>query len=161
MNPLMQEFASELSNMDQLIRVIVRLAAAALIGAVVGIQRELAHKSAGLRTHMLVSVGACFFVVGCLRAGMSIGDLSRVIQGLATGIGFIGGGVILKISERNEVRGLTTAASLWMTAAVGVAAGLGCLVTAIVGGAVTWFILAIVGGVERRFEMRKEPGQGS
>jgi putative Mg2+ transporter-C (MgtC) family protein len=147
-----QELLSGLPDAVQMARVIIRLTAAMLLGAVIGFQRERTGKSAGLRTHMLVAIGAALFVVGPLEAGMGEDALSRVIQGLATGIGFIGGGAILKLTEEHEIEGLTTAAGIWMTAAVGVAAGLGRFGSALLGVAMTWIILGILGRIEFRIE---------
>ena len=91
----------------------VRLLLAALCGGLLGFERGRAGKEAGLRTHMLVTLGVAFFVLIPQQAGVSPGDMNRVIQGIITGIGFIGAGTILKLSEREEVRGLTTAAGIW------------------------------------------------
>jgi putative Mg2+ transporter-C (MgtC) family protein len=99
---------------------------------------------------MLVSLGAALFVISSAESGMTSADLSRVIQGLATGIGFLGGGAILKLSEEHKIRGLTSAAAIWMTAAIGVAVGLGRLWIAILSMLLTWFILAVVENIERR-----------
>jgi putative Mg2+ transporter-C (MgtC) family protein len=140
----LDELASGLPDSDALARIVVRLVLAALLGAVVGIQRELVGKPAGLRTHMLVALGAALFVLACLESGMAPNDLSRVIQGLATGIGFLGGGAILKVSEHREISGLTTAAGIWLTAAVGVTVGLGQWGLAAVGALLTWMILAVL-----------------
>src|SRR5262249_41484818 len=87
-------------------------------------------------------------------AGMTSADVSRVIQGLATGIGFIGGGAILKLSQERDIRGLTSAAGIWMTAAMGVAVGLGRIGMALLSAVVTWFILAVVGKIEHRMDRR-------
>src|SRR5205807_6010866 len=122
-----QELTSGLHDSKQLARVIIRLVAATLFGAIVGIQRESTRKPAGLRTHILVSLATAAFVISCSGVGMSLDGLSRVIQGIVTGIGFIGAGSILKLGEQHEIRGLTTAASVWMTAAIGVTVGLGNL----------------------------------
>jgi len=118
-----------------------------LLGAIIGFQRERAGKSAGLRTHMLVAMGSALFVLGGSAAGMAMSDLSRVIQGLATGIGFIGAGAILKRREEPKIEGLTTAAGIWMTAAAGVAAGLGRIGLALLS---PWVILSLVGFIEPR-----------
>jgi putative Mg2+ transporter-C (MgtC) family protein len=150
-----QELLSGLPDAAQMARVIIRLTAAMLLGAVVGFQRERTGKSAGLRTHMLVAMGAALFVVGPLEGGMGEDALSRVIQGLATGIGFIGGGAILKLTDEREIEGLTTAAGIWMTAAVGVAAGLGRWGSALLGVGMTWIILAILGRIEFLIEKTK------
>ena len=117
MDALWQELTSGLHDSRQLAQVIIRLVAATLFGAIVGIQRESTRKPAGLRTHILVSLATAAFVISCSSVGMSSDGLSRVIQGIITGIGFIGAGSILKLSEQHEIKGLTTAASVWMTAA--------------------------------------------
>ena len=129
---------------------VVRLGLAALLGAVMGLQRERVHSTAGLRTHMLVSVGAAFFVLAAIEAGASATDVSRVIQGLVAGVGFLGAGAILKIGDRAEVHGLTTAASIWMTAAVGTGAGLGHIWLPVLGAVFGWIILGPIGRLERR-----------
>jgi putative Mg2+ transporter-C (MgtC) family protein len=92
-------------------------------------------------------LAAALFVITRLEWGMDSADMSRVIQGLVTGIGFIGGGAILKLAQQREVEGLTTAAGLWMTCAVGIAAGLGRLGAAALG---------VVGAVTHQLETRKE-----
>lgn len=154
METILKEITAGLPDGVQIARVIIRLLAAALLGAVVGIQRERAGKPAGLRTHMLVSLGSAMFIIACIEANMSAADLSRVIQGLATGIGFIGGGAILKLTDEREITGLTTAAGIWLTAAVGVGVGLGRLGSAALGVALTWIILALLGQIEIRAESR-------
>lgn len=139
----------------QLVRIAVRLLLSAGLGAVVGLQREQTGKPAGLRTHMLVALGATLFVLAPLEMDVSMSDIGRVIQGVATGIGFIGGGAILKLSAEREVRGLTSAAGIWITAAAGVAVGLGRLAIAAVSILLTWVILAIIGRAERRIERNR------
>ena len=134
----------------QALRMTVRLLIAALLGAVLGYERQQCGKSAGLRTHMLVSLGAALFVVIPQQAGMNPEELSRVIQGLVTGIGFLGAGAIIKHAEQQEIQGLTTAAGLWLTAAVGIAAGLGSEASAILGTVLAFLILSAVGRVEHR-----------
>ncbi len=126
--------------------------AALLAGAVIGMQRERSGKAAGLRTHMLVSLGTVLFVIAGAEIGMEQDALSRVIQGLATGIGFIGAGAILKMESKREIHGLTTAAGVWMTAAIGVAIGLGHLGTAALGVLFAWVVLALVIKLESRVE---------
>src|SRR4051812_37897499 len=124
---------SDLPDAGQVTHVVVRLLLAAALGGLLGWERERAGKAAGRRTHMLVALGATFFVFVPQQAGMSQADLSRVIQGLVAGIGFIGAGAILKEGEGRRVRGLTTAAGIWLTAAVGVAVGLGREASAVLG----------------------------
>jgi uncharacterized membrane protein YhiD involved in acid resistance len=109
------------------VRAVLRLLTAMLVGAVVGSQRQQAGKSAGLRTHMLVAMGGALFVLVPLEVGMVWSEVARVIQGLTAGIGFLGAGAILKWQKAHEVHELTTAAGLWMTAAMGVATWLGPL----------------------------------
>lgn len=140
----------DLPDLGQALRIAVRLVTAAALGGLLGWQRERMGKTAGLRDHMLVALGAAFFVLVPQQEGMTSADLSRVIQGLVAGIGFLGGGVILKLSEQERVKGVTTAASIWMTAAVGVAVGLGRLASAVLGTVLTYAILAAVLRIERR-----------
>jgi putative Mg2+ transporter-C (MgtC) family protein len=161
MEPYWNELVAGLPDQAQMARVVVRMLAAALLGAMVGIQRERAGKPAGVRTHMLVSMGGALFVISCLEWGMGSDAISRVIQGLVTGIGFIGGGAILKLTRQREVEGLTTAAGLWMTCAVGIAAGLGRLGAAGLGVVLTVIILGLVGEVTHRLEMKKDAGAKS
>ena len=121
MDVFLEELIGGPPDARQIARVVIRLPAAMLLGAVIGIQREQTVKPAGRRTHMLIALGAVLFVLAPVEVGMTSSDLSRVIQRLATGIGFIGGGAILKLSEERDIQGLTTAAGIWITAAVGVA----------------------------------------
>lgn len=146
-----EELAYGLPDARQLVRVVVRLLAATLLGAVVGTEREIAGKPAGLRTHMLVSLGTAVFVLTGTSVGMSEEGISRIIQGIVTGIGFLGAGSILKISEERNIRGLTTAAGIWMTAAIGVAVGVGSLGVALLSTFLTLIVLAVAGTFERRF----------
>src|SRR5207248_7764652 len=127
----------------------VRLVAAAVLGGLLGLERQYDHKYAGVRTHMLVALGAALFTAAPLVGGVSAEHVTRIIQGIAAGIGFVGGGTILKLTDRNEVRGLTTAANIWLAAAVGVAAGAGWLVPAFVGTALALIILYALGRCER------------
>jgi putative Mg2+ transporter-C (MgtC) family protein len=141
---------SDLNDTADVTQVVVRLGLALLLGGILGFEREMAGRDAGLRTHMLVAVGSALFVLVPLQAGFSQENMSRVIQGLVSGIGFLGAGAIIKLSAEREVRGLTTAASLWVSAAVGMAAGLGREATAILSVAIALVILAGV-------RMRKKP----
>ena len=129
---LQAEFA-DIGDAAQLTRISVRLLIAALLGAILGFEREQKGKAAGVRTHMLVAMGAALFVLVPQVAGAESDAMSRVVQGVIAGIGFLGAGTILKNKDGDEshVKGLTTAAGLWMTAAIGVAAGLGRESTAV------------------------------
>lgn len=148
------ELTSGLPDARQLVQVIIRLIAATLLGAVVGLQRERAGKPAGLRTHILVTLGTAVFVLASSGVGMSLDGLSRVIQGIVTGIGFIGAGSILKLNEERDVQGLTTAAGVWMAAAIGVAVGLGSLGVALLSTLFTLIILGLAGIRESRAEKK-------
>ena len=99
---------------------------------------------------MLVSLGCAAFMLAAQMTGMPTPDISRVIQGLAAGIGFLGGGAILKSAEEKEIRGLTTAAGIWMTAAAGIAVGLGELALGFIAIAFAWVVLALM----TRFDLR-------
>ncbi|HEY8609210.1 MAG TPA: MgtC/SapB family protein [Noviherbaspirillum sp.] len=125
------------------VRSAFRLLVAVVLGAVLGYEREVRGTGAGLRTHMLVALGAALFVVVPLNAGMELDEISRVLQGLISGIGFLGAGAIIKLSADKEVRGLTTAASVWLTASIGVSAGMGQPLTAIFSTVLGFFILKL------------------
>ena len=142
MDIVYEELTAGLPDMEKMIRLSIRLLTAMVLGAMIGLERERAGKAAGLRTHMLVSVGSALFVVVPLEDGMLLEDLSRIIQGIATGIGFVGAGSILKQDEQGQIYGLTTAAGIWLTSAVGVAAGMGRLGAAIFSVLLALLILA-------------------
>lgn len=121
----------------------------------IGLEREIKNKPAGLRTYMLVSFGAAVFILIPILLGVAeqSGDaLSRVIQGIAAGVGFVGGGVILRESQspsdRVRVRGLTSAAAIWVSAALGVAAGCGLWQLSLVAAGLTLVVLRIVKKLE-------------
>jgi putative Mg2+ transporter-C (MgtC) family protein len=135
------ELSRLVPDVAQLVRITIRLVAALAVGTAIGLQRELTHKTAGLRTHMLVALGTALFVVGAAEAGANAEALARVIQGIATGIGFLGGGTILKLTDQREVHGLTTAAGIWMTAAGSAAAGMGQITVAIMSTILALVIL--------------------
>ncbi|HJY26746.1 MAG TPA: MgtC/SapB family protein [Pyrinomonadaceae bacterium] len=159
MELLWHELMGGLPDRRQLAFVLIRVIAATLLGAIVGLQRERAHKPAGLRTHMLVCLGTAVVVLAGSGAGMSTDGLSRVIQGIVTGIGFVGAGSILKLSQEREIQGLTTAAGLWMTAAIGVACGVGALGLAVIATILTTMVLALE-GVEEWWRHRDRKNQG-
>jgi putative Mg2+ transporter-C (MgtC) family protein len=150
-----EELTSGLPNTKQLVQVIIRLVAAALLGAIIGIDRERAGKAAGLRTHILVTLGTTVFVLAGSGYGMSSEGLSRVIQGIVTGIGFIGAGSILKLNEERYVEGLTTSAGIWMASAIGVAVGLGALGLAILATILTFIVLKLAMPIENRIEKER------
>ena len=104
-----------------LTEILLRLVLAAVAGGLIGFEREKVHKPAGLRTHMLVSMAAALFILVTLRTTPD--ESARIISGIATGVGFLGAGTIFR--AENHVKGLTTAASIWAIAAIGITAGLG------------------------------------
>jgi putative Mg2+ transporter-C (MgtC) family protein len=138
----------------------LRLVVALLLGAVVGWERELQHMPAGFRTHALVSLGAAIFTVVSAYAFAGEGtDPTRIAAQIVTGVGFLGGGAILHYG--GTIRGLTTAASLWAVAAVGMAAGAGLFVTAVVSTGLVIIGLELFHRFERIIKRRLdiEPGQ--
>ena len=129
--------------------IVLRLSLALLVGGAIGWNRQQRHKSAGLRTHMLVSLGAALFVLVPLQSSAHSGDaVSRVIQGIATGVGFLGAGEILHLSRPNsvnpKVKGLTSAASIWVTAALGIISGCGWWQLAVSGTVMALITLGLV-----------------
>ena len=135
---------SDLPDVTEFTRVVLRLLLAALLGGLLGFERERKGKDAGVRTHMLVSMGAALFVLLASQGGMEDAELSRVLQGVIAGIGFLGAGTILKAEREDKVYGLTTAAGIWLTAAIGVAAGLGRDSTAVLSTLLVLAVLALV-----------------
>ena len=121
----------------------LRLLLAAFLGAVVGIQRELVHKPAGLRTHILICMGSALFTVASIYGFAGTVDPARVAAGVVTGIGFIGAGVIFRGMRGDQVMGITTAASVWVTAAIGICAGCGLYIISVISAVLTALILLI------------------
>jgi putative Mg2+ transporter-C (MgtC) family protein len=125
------------------LEIILRLLLAAALGAGIGYQRERANKPAGLRTHILIALGSALFtVVSIFGFGDSV-DTARVAAGVVTGIGFIGAGVIFRGIRGDHVAGLTTAASIWATASIGLAAGVGWYLIATIAAAITVLVLMV------------------
>lgn len=135
----------DLSSLTPIGDVALRLAGAAVLGGVMGLEREWLQKPAGLRTPMLVALGSAMFVLAPREAGMNVADLSRVMQGVATGVGFIGAGTILKVASARRIEGLTTAASLWLAAAVGLTVGAGLWLVPCVSAVLALVILLSAG----------------
>jgi putative Mg2+ transporter-C (MgtC) family protein len=130
-----------------------RLGLAVVLGGIVGLNRELRQKPAGLRTHALVTLGAALVtILGTLMSGPpgDSGTLGRLVQGLLAGIGFLGGGVILHRDDTKGVHGLTTAASMWLVAAVGIAIGAGLWVAGAIAIGLALAVLAIGGPIDER-----------
>ena len=150
----MQAEFADIGDASQMTRITVRLLMAAILGGILGFEREHKGKAAGVRTHMLVALGAALFVLVPQTSGAESDAMSRVLQGVIAGIGFLGAGTILKNQQGDEshVKGLTTAAGLWMTAAIGVAAGLGKEATALLSTILALAIFSVMPYVVRVFE---------
>jgi putative Mg2+ transporter-C (MgtC) family protein len=148
---------SDLADTEQVTQLVVRLVLASLLGGLLGLQRERQGKEAGIRTHMLVAASSALIVLVPLQMGLDGDAMSRVLQGLLAGVGFLCAGSILKLPAEEHVRGLTTAAGIWMTAAIGVAAGLGREMTAVIATLLVLAILALEGPL-RRLGLRKDEG---
>ena len=123
------------------LHMVIRLLVAAGLGAAIGYQREKAGKPAGLRTHILISVGAALFTVASIYGLGPFADKARLAAGVVAGIGFIGAGVIMHRGGGDIVTGITTAATIWAVAAVGLAAGAGLF---IIAGVTTGIVLIIL-----------------
>ena len=133
--------------------VFLRLLLAAALGGAIGLEREYRHKPAGLRTNMLIALGSALFSVMSIDLGAAAGSPDRIAAQVVTGIGFLGAGAILRSGE--NVHGLTTAATIWVNAAIGMAAGLGAYAVASVAAAITLVVLAFLAVMERLFERRE------
>ena len=151
MDALWNDLTSGLPESGRLLQFVVRLLTSAMIAALIGLQREKAGKDAGLRTHILVAAGSTVFVLGAIGSGMGEDALSRVIQGVVTGVGFIGAGTILKRESRSDIKGLTTSSGLWTVCAIGVLVGLGHVGIALITALVTLSVLILVGRLQKRF----------
>jgi len=147
---------SDIPDAAEITRITLRLLVAAVLGGLLGYEREQQGKSAGVRTHMMVAIGAALFVLIPQQAGATTADLTRVLQGLIAGVGFLGAGAIITGTRQLEARGLTTAAGIWVTAAIGVAAGMGRESTAILSTLVALFVLSVVPWVHRVTAKSKE-----
>ena len=152
-----EQLGIDLPSVGQAVGVALRLVVAALLGGALGWERERLGKPAGLRTHMLVALGAALFVVASVESGAPVADTTRVVQGIATGIGFVGAGAIIKQTSEGDVVGLTTAAGIWLTAAVGVAVGLGRMWIPVLGTTLALLVLSVVRRLERRIRAPRGP----
>lgn len=136
---------------------VLRMLSAILIGCVIGIDRDLHGKPTGMKTLGLVSLGACIATMCVQGFSMTLSsdaDVSRAVQGIVTGVGFLGAGVILQNPRENRVRGLTTAASIWMTTAVGIVCGLGVWSAALIAMILMIALLTLGRVVEKRLLRR-------
>ncbi|MGD2065447.1 MAG: MgtC/SapB family protein [Dehalococcoidia bacterium] len=131
-------------NLNPLLEMVLRFLLAFALGAGIGFQRERAGKTAGVRTHILVSSGAALFTLVSIYgfSGTAV-DISRVAAAVVVGVGFIGAGVIFRGRQEEEVAGLTTAATIWVTAAIGLAAGAGMYLISVIVTAITVGVLLL------------------
>lgn len=141
---------------DDWLNITFRLCLALIFGAIIGLERQLKHKPAGLRTHMLVCFGSAVFTLIPLLTGAlqtSPDALSRVIQGIATGVGFLGAGEIVRQSSQQsqqlEIHGLTSAAAIWVSAGLGIAAGCGLWQLGLIGALITFLVLKVFKRLEK------------
>jgi putative Mg2+ transporter-C (MgtC) family protein len=130
----------------------LRLLLAAGLGAAIGVERELHHKSAGLRTNILIAVGSALFTTISIQLAATGGTPDRIAAQIVTGIGFLGAGAILRTGH--SVQGMTTAATIWVNAAVGMAAGAGEYAMAAIATAITLVVLMVLPPLEKYFERR-------
>jgi putative Mg2+ transporter-C (MgtC) family protein len=148
MNDYLAASGWEIPSDIDVVRMASRLVTAVVLGGIVGWERESRGRAAGLRTHMMVALGAALFTLVPVEAGATAADLANVVKGLAAGVGFLGAGAILKRETQQEIQGLTTAASIWLTAAVGLAAGAGYVWIAVLAIALSVVILLLMGRLE-------------
>lgn len=133
MAELTQHFSPELLNL-------VKIVLAGFCGGLIGLERERVHKPAGIRTQMLVAIGSCMFMIVSVAVGSDLRvDPSRIAAQVVSGIGFLGAGAIIR--ERGSVMGMTTAASVWVVAAIGLTIGAGLFIEAVTITILTYFIL--------------------
>ena len=157
MDALWSELA-RCTDLSNAVLVLMRLTVAAVFAGLIGWERERGSHTAGFRTHILVGVGSALFaLVAVLPAEQP--DLANIVKGVAAGVGFLGGGAILKHVEHQAVEGLTTAAGMWITAAIGVAAAAGMYLPAFVATLITLFVLRPLRVVEQPGGHWRQPPQ--
>ncbi len=150
-------------------QVFVRLTLSFVLGGLIGLERQLHRRAAGLRTHILVSLGSCLIMltsiyISDIYKNGSIVDPSRIAAGVITGIGFLGAGAIIREREREAVKGLTTAASLWVVAGIGLATGCGFFVASLYSTTLALVTLFFLGFFEKNILSKQtdkqEGGEG-
>ncbi|HEY0232929.1 MAG TPA: MgtC/SapB family protein [Dokdonella sp.] len=147
---------------DELAVISIRLGMAVVVGGLIGLNRDLHHKPAGVRTHALVSLGTALMVIVVMPPGVDdthrYDALSRVIQGVLTGIGFLGAGVILRNPNKQHISGLTTAATIWVTSLLGIGCGMGLYLPVLIALLFGTLVLLLGGRLERAFRPRLPKG---
>jgi len=142
-------------SLSEIYEILERLLLAILIGSIIGVNRDLQDKPAGLRTHALVALGSALITLVLVPLTPNIKPenldaFSRVAQGIVSGIGFLGAGVILRVQNNKDVQGLTTAAGIWASAIFGMVCGIGAFAIALIGLGLTMLVLLLGGPVEQR-----------
>lgn len=132
--------------------IVRRLLLAAFVGGLLGVEREMRQKSAGFRTNILIGIGSAVFTMMSIAISADRGDPGRIAAQIVTGMGFLGAGAILR--TRNGVHGLTTAATVWVNAALGIAAGAGEYHLAVIGALITMAVLLVLHPIERGIEKK-------
>ena len=128
--------------------------AAAILGALIGLERQVSRKPVGLRTNILICLGACIFTIISLQLGVSLGaSPERMAANVVQGVGFLGAGAIMR--DRGTIQGATTAATIWLVASLGVACGAGFFLVAIVGTVLALFVLFGLHPLEKRLDRRR------
>ena len=157
-NTIIAEF-SDISDIPEMTRITLRLFLAALLGGLLGYERERKGKAAGVKTHMLVALGSALFVLIPEEAGVSDAEISRIIQGVVAGIGFLGAGAIIKGNNDEHITGLTTAAGIWLTAAIGVTVGMGRETSALLCALFALAIFYLVPHLSRNWDKSGKQGK--
>lgn len=139
------------------VAIAVRIAVAVVLGGIIGLERGLKNRPAGLRTYMLVCVGACLIMITnqYIYQVFGTGDPVRMGAQVVSGIGFLGAGTIV-VTKRNQIKGLTTAAGLWAAAAVGLSVGIGLYEAAVIGGAVIFIVLSLIHSWDNRMHQNSK-----
>jgi putative Mg2+ transporter-C (MgtC) family protein len=137
-----------MSSVDWMLRLLL----AAGLGAAIGLEREYRQKPAGLRTNMLIAIGSALFTMVSFEAGRISGTQDRIAAQVVTGVGFLGGGAILR--SGSTVHGMTTAATIWVNSAIGMAAGAGMFAMATMATVITMIVLCVLPPIERYFDRR-------
>ena len=151
----LQEEFSDINDLTEGVQIAVRLLVALVLGGLIGYDREHKGKSAGLRTHMLVALSASIFVIAPALSGMEVADMSRVLQGIIAGIGFLGAGTIINSRGSDDVKGLTTAASIWLAAALSITARMEREMLALVRTLFALCILSVLSRLQKRVEQTR------
>lgn len=140
-----------------LLSVVVRLAVAVIVGGLVGLERGLKNRAAGMRTYMVVCLGACMIMLTnqYIYQVFGTGDPVRMGAQVVSGIGFLGAGTII-VTRRSQIKGLTTAAGLWVAAGVGLALGIGFYEAALIGGAAVFFVMTLLQGLDNKVHRKQK-----